>query len=81
MTWFSAMYRSNRNIFAHTYATPKISNAMYQNLLFVGRMKGEYEALRMDAVAAVGVFEEALRTQKVVEMEEERMDSGETGVA
>jgi hypothetical protein len=33
-------------------------------------MKGEYEALRENVVVAVGLFEEALRTQKVVRMEE-----------
>jgi hypothetical protein len=67
---YNNVFRTPRNGFAHTYATPKATTPFYENVLFACRMKGEYEALREHVVVAVGLFEEALRTQKVVRMEE-----------
>jgi hypothetical protein len=66
---YQSAFRPSRKWFAHILATPKASSTAFRN--WVGaQMKAAPEGLGKEVVDAVGLFEEALRTQRKVDMEE-----------
>jgi hypothetical protein len=68
---YQSAFRPSRNWLAHILATPKASSTAFRN--WVGaQMEAVHEGLGKEVVNAVGLFEEALRTQMKVEMENQR---------